>query len=128
MELSKEVKQRYLEFCHCETSGHVYVDSDKVDEVCVQKNIGQEGNGLGENEYNTFSIEKQGENTVLCQVVFETSYKWEYDEYGGESPNNGEWKIPDTEKTIKYKVPENFDLYNPDFSQVEKIKKGKGRK
>jgi len=94
----------------------------------VYKKLFQYAAGLGMDRYNTFSIEKQGENTVLCQVVFETEYKWEYDENGGESPNNGEWKMPDTEKTIKYKVPENFDLYNPDFSQVEEIKKGKGRK
>ena len=39
MELSKEVKQRYLEFCHCETNGHVYVTDDN--RVCVQKNLFQ---------------------------------------------------------------------------------------
>lgn len=124
MELSKEVKQRYLEFCQYKTGAHVYADSGKVDKVCVQKNIGQEGNGLGENEYNVFFI-KEG---VLYRRYIETEYKWEYDDNGGESPNNGEWERPDTEKITKYIVPEGFDLYNPDFSQVEEIKKGKGRK
>ena len=123
MELNEEVKQRYLEFCGYGASTDVYVD--KNGKVCVSDTF-EYGNGMGINEYNIFSLGERAENKVLCRVVSKTESKWEYDENGGESPNNGEWEAE--RETIEYKVPENFDLYNPDFSQVEKLKKSKGRK
>ena len=123
MELNEEVKQRYLDFCGYGERTYVYVD--KKGNVCVNI-IFEYGNGMGINEYNTFSLGERAENKVLCRVISKTESKWEYDENGGESPNNGEWEAE--RETIEYKVPEDFDLYNPDFSQVEKLKKSKGRK
>ena len=123
MELSEEAKQRYLEFCGYGERTDVYVD--KKGNVCVNI-IFEYGNGMGVNEYNTFSLGEKAENKVLYQEISKTESKWEYDENGGEYPNNGEWETE--RETIEYKVPEDFDLYNPDFSQVEKLKKSKGRK
>ena len=123
MELNEEVKQRYLDFCGYGERADVYVD--KKGNVCVNITF-EYGNGMGINKYNTFSLGESAENKVLYQEFLKTESKWEYNENGGESPNNGEWETE--RETIEYKVPEDFDLYNPDFSQVEKLKKSKGRK
>ena len=126
MKLKEEVKQKYLDFCNYGTGRrnvHVYLEENG--NVCVQ-DFFEYGNSMGTNEYNIFSIGKQEDNNVLRQIVSKTEFKWEYDENGGESPNNGEWEIE--REIIEYKIPENFDLYNPDFSQVEKLGKNKRRK
>ncbi len=73
---------------------------------------------MEEATYNTFYIDEEG---ILHREISETEFKEEYDDLGGAYPNNGEWEI--TSDTEEYSVPEGFDLYNPDFSQVKRLPK-----
>lgn len=122
MNLSKEAKEKYLSF---------FSRYRSYNSVCIKdgtvrlKTSYLWGNGMGINDYYTFSVGKEDDKTVLRQHVRATESKWEFDDYGGESPNNGEWTTD--EYTIYYQVPDNFDLFNPDFSQMRKIEKEHSR-